>query len=61
MSATFRGNAGIDKIKTILSESMFISSPREFNEKELQLQVFGKLSPGLIQEKAMALTEAKSK
>jgi len=35
VSATFRGDAGIKKIKTILSDSLFITAPGEFREKEL--------------------------
>jgi hypothetical protein len=36
VSATFRGDAGIKKIKTILSDSNFLVSPGDLQEKELK-------------------------
>jgi hypothetical protein len=33
VSATFRGDAGVKKIETILSDSLFIAAPGEFREK----------------------------
>jgi hypothetical protein len=60
VSATFRGDAGIKKIKTILPDSLFITAPGEFREKELELQVFGKHSPLTITEQAMELAKKKS-
>ena len=40
VSATYRGNAGIKKIATIL-DVCFIKSPCNLIEKELQLEIFG--------------------
>jgi hypothetical protein len=42
VSATFRGDAGIKKISTIM-ESQFIKTPAEIKDRELQLEVFGKV------------------
>lgn len=61
VSATFRGDAGIKKIKTILSDSNFLISPGNFQEKQLKLEVFGKLAPETINEKAILLAEEKAK
>ena len=33
VSATFRGEAGIKKIKTILADTLFISAPQNLQEK----------------------------
>jgi hypothetical protein len=41
VSATFRGDAGIKKITSILTDSTFIYSPHEIKEKELHIEVFG--------------------
>lgn len=35
VSATFRGDAGVKKIKTLLLDCYFIAAPGEFKEKEL--------------------------
>jgi len=35
VSATFKGDAGIKKIKAILPNSLFIITPGKFKEKEL--------------------------
>ena len=40
VSATFRGDAGIDKINTIMS-AHFLTTPIKINNRELQLEVFG--------------------
>lgn len=37
VSATFRSDAGVKKIKTILPDTLLIAAPGEFREKELQL------------------------
>jgi hypothetical protein len=42
VSATFRGDAGIKKISTIM-ESQYIKTPTEIKDRELQLEVFGKV------------------
>ena len=57
VSATFRSDAGIKKIKTILPDSSFITAPGELREKELQLQVFGGLRKEEILTKALALAK----
>jgi hypothetical protein len=43
VSATYRGNAGIQKITSILYNSVFIKPPQQLQEKELQLEVFGRV------------------
>jgi len=53
VSATFRGDAGIKKIKTILTDSNFLTSPEKLQEKQLELEVFGKFAPANINEKAI--------
>jgi hypothetical protein len=58
VSATYRGNAGIKKISTILDAS-FIKSPHNFADKELQLQVFGEVID--IPTRAVQLAKEKSK
>lgn len=60
VSATFRGDAGIKKIKTILVDSLFLTAPGDLQEKQLELEVFGDLTPVAIKEKAILLTEEKS-
>ena len=60
VSATFRGDAGIKKIKTILVDSLFLTTPGDLQEKQLELKVFGKLASATIKEKAIALAEEKS-
>jgi len=57
VSATFRGDAGVKKIKNILSDTLFLSAPEEFKEKDLQLQVFGELMKDDIVGKALSLAE----
>lgn len=42
VSATFRGEAGVDKINAIL-EAQFFKTPVEISEKKLHLEVFGKV------------------
>ena len=44
VSATYREEAGVKKIKTILKGSIFIATPTELKEKELQLEVVGRLT-----------------
>jgi hypothetical protein len=44
VSATYRGDVGIDKITSILKNSVFIKPPRQLQEKELQLEVFGEIA-----------------
>jgi hypothetical protein len=60
VSATFRGDAGIKKIKSILADSIFLTAPGDLQEKQLELEVFGDLMPVAIKEKAILLTEEKS-
>lgn len=60
VSATFRGDAGIKKIKSILADSLFLTAPRDLQEKQLELKVFGKLASVTIKEKAIALAKEKS-
>ena len=43
VSATFREEIGLKKIKQMISDSIFINSPVQCKEKEMQLQVFGDL------------------
>lgn len=61
VSATFREDAGIKKIKTILVDSLFITIPRNLQERQLELKVFSKLDSAAIKEKAIALAKEKSK
>lgn len=58
MSATYRGDAGVKKISTIL-DACFIKSPHNLADKELQLEVFGKVVD--IPTKATQLAVEKSK
>ena len=59
VSATYRGNAGIQKITSILKDSVFIKPPQQLQEKELQLEVFGEVAD--IPTKAIGLATTKSK
>jgi hypothetical protein len=43
VSATYRGNGGVKKIGTILDAS-FINSSHNLADKELQIEVFGKVN-----------------
>ena len=58
VSATYRGDKGVDKIYQILQASTFIKSPQELQEKVLQLQVFGEEQD--IPAKAVELAQEKS-
>ena len=58
VSATYRGEAGIDKINTIMN-AQFIKTPQLIKERELQLEVFGKVAD--IPTKATQLALEKSK
>ena len=58
VSATFRGEAGVDKITTILN-ARFIKSPFNLIEKELQLKVFGETVD--IMTKSILLATEKAK
>lgn len=43
VSATYRGEAGVDKINTIM-DAQFIITPVQAQERQLQLTVFGKIA-----------------
>jgi hypothetical protein len=43
VSATYRGDAGIKKTTSILQNSVFIKPYQQLQEKELQLEVFGRV------------------
>jgi hypothetical protein len=60
VSATFRSEIGIKKINQMIPGSIFINSPIQCREKEMQLEVFGKLSPAVIIERAISLAQEKS-
>jgi hypothetical protein len=59
VSATYRGNVGIKKITSILQNSDFIKPPQELREKELRLEVFGKLPQQDVIPRAVALAQEK--
>jgi len=59
VSATYREDAGIKKITSILRDSVFIKPPQQLQEKELQLEVFGEVAD--IPTKAIELATTKSK
>ena len=42
VSATYRGEAGSYKINSIM-DAQFLKSPVQFQERELQLEVFGEV------------------
>ena len=44
VSATYRGNNGLDKIISVLCNSYFIQPTSQLKERELELKVFGKFS-----------------
>ena len=56
VSATFRGDAGIKKINSMIN-AQFLKTPVQLQDRELQLEVFGKVkdvpikTTQLIQEK----------
>ena len=55
VSATFRGEIGLKKIKQMIPKSVFISSPIQCREKDIQLEVFGDVLVEDIPTKAIAL------
>ena len=43
VSATFRGDAGIKKINSMIN-AQFLKTPVQLQDRELQLEVFGKVT-----------------
>jgi hypothetical protein len=58
VSATYRGDNGIDKITSILKDSALIKPPSQLREKELKLEVFGEVID--IPVKVVELTNTKT-
>jgi hypothetical protein len=58
VSATYRGEAGVDKINTIMNAN-FLASPVEAQERKLELEVFGEVLD--IPTQAIQLAQEKSK
>ena len=44
VSATYRGDNGLDKIISVIRNSYFIQPTSQLKERELELKVFGKFS-----------------
>ena len=59
VSATYRGNNGIDKIANILKDSQYVQPPNILKERELQLEVFGEVFN--VKQKALELIRDKAK
>lgn len=58
VSATYRGEAGIDKINTIMS-AQFLKTPDSIKDRDLQLEVFGEVMDIPTQAVQLAIEKAK--
>ena len=59
MTATFRGDQGLSKLKTFIKESTVIKIGEVEQERKLQLDVYGSFSLIDVDAKVIEITKAK--
>jgi hypothetical protein len=59
MTATFRGERGLNKMKTLLSDYVVIKATAVESDRKLELEVFGKLKADEVDSKVVEIARAK--